>query len=152
MTPVVKNPPASAGDLRDPGSICWSGRSSGGGHGNALQYSSWENPMDRGTWQAIVGRVIKCQTWLKQLSIYAGTFLVLLISFQGLFDKYSLIFFLSPENITPHEGRCCIMLTTVHSRHTVNIYYMYKCVQWYIYNGLAQKSEIWKWLIRMIVI
>ena len=34
---VVK--PANAGDLRDEGSIPWSGRSSGGGHGNPLQYS-----------------------------------------------------------------------------------------------------------------
>ena len=28
------------------------GRSRGGGHGNALQYSCLENPMDRGIWQA----------------------------------------------------------------------------------------------------
>ena len=33
---VVKNPPASAGDLRDVGSIPRSGRSSGGGHDNPL--------------------------------------------------------------------------------------------------------------------
>ena len=30
------------------------GRSPGGGHGNPLQYSCWENPMDRGEWQAAV--------------------------------------------------------------------------------------------------
>ena len=36
---MVKNPPASAGDLRDMGSIPGSGRSSGGGHGNPVQYS-----------------------------------------------------------------------------------------------------------------
>ena len=35
---VVKNPPASVGDLGDPGSISDSGRSPGGGHGNTLQY------------------------------------------------------------------------------------------------------------------
>ena len=33
------------------------GRSPGGGHGNPLQYSCQENPMDRGAWQAIVHRV-----------------------------------------------------------------------------------------------
>ena len=44
---VVKNPPANAGDLRDMGSIPGSGRSPGGGHGNTLQYSFLENPMDR---------------------------------------------------------------------------------------------------------
>ena len=45
---VVKNPPANAGDTRDAGSISGSGRSPGGGHGNPLQYSCLENPMDRG--------------------------------------------------------------------------------------------------------
>ena len=35
------------GDLRDTGSIPGSGRSPGGGHGNPLQYSCLENPMDR---------------------------------------------------------------------------------------------------------
>ena len=56
---VVKNPPASAGDIRDTGSIPGSGRSLGGGHGNPLLYSSLENPMDRGAWQGTVHRVAK---------------------------------------------------------------------------------------------
>ena len=46
---MVKNLPANAGDL---GSIPGWGRSPGEGHGNPLQYSCLENPMDRGTWQA----------------------------------------------------------------------------------------------------
>ena len=50
---VVKNLAANAGDLRDTGLICGSGRSPGGGHGSLLQYSCLENPMDRGAWQAI---------------------------------------------------------------------------------------------------
>ena len=41
----------------DPGSIPGTGRSPGGGHGNPLQYSCLENPMDRGTWQATVHTV-----------------------------------------------------------------------------------------------
>ena len=45
---VVKNPPANAGDIRDGGLIPGLGRSPGGGHGNPLQYSCLENPMDRG--------------------------------------------------------------------------------------------------------
>ena len=49
---VVKNPPANAGDVRDMGSIPRLGRSPGGGHGNPLQYSCLENPMDRGVWWA----------------------------------------------------------------------------------------------------
>ena len=47
---VVENPPANAGDVRDMGSNPGSGRSSGGGHGNPLQYSYLENPTDRETW------------------------------------------------------------------------------------------------------
>ena len=46
--PVVKNPPANAGDPRDVGSIPGLRRSPGGGHGNPLQCSCLENPMDRG--------------------------------------------------------------------------------------------------------
>ena len=49
---VVKNPPANTGDIRDKGLIPGSGRYPGGGHGNPLQYSSLENPMDRGAWWA----------------------------------------------------------------------------------------------------
>ena len=45
----VKNSPASAGDLRGLGSIPGSGRCPGGGHGNPLQHSCLENPMDRGS-------------------------------------------------------------------------------------------------------
>ena len=54
---VVKNLPANAGDIRDPGLIPGSGRSPGGGHSNPLQDSSLENPMYRRTWKAIVHRV-----------------------------------------------------------------------------------------------
>ena len=45
---MVKNLPANSGDARDVGSIPGLGRSSGGGHGNPLQYSCQENSMDRG--------------------------------------------------------------------------------------------------------
>ena len=68
---MVKNPPANAGDGRDPGSIPGSGRSLGGGHGNPLQYSCLENPMDRETWKAAVHGVAQSWTWLKQLSTQA---------------------------------------------------------------------------------
>ena len=68
---AVKNLPANTGDVRDKGSMPWSGRSPGGGHGNPLQYSCLENPMDRGAWQATVHRVAKSWTQLKRLSMYA---------------------------------------------------------------------------------
>ena len=41
---VVKNPPANAGDIRDTGLIPGSGRSTGGGHGNPLQFLAWRIP------------------------------------------------------------------------------------------------------------
>ena len=40
----------SAHNVGDPGSICGLGESPGGGHGNPLQYSCLENPMDKGGW------------------------------------------------------------------------------------------------------
>ena len=49
-----KNLPANAGDIRDTGLTPGSGRFPGGRHGNPLQCSCPENPMDRGAWQAIV--------------------------------------------------------------------------------------------------
>ena len=62
MALVVKNLPVSAGDIIDVGSIPGSGRSPGGGHGNPLQYSCLENPMDIGAWWATVHGVAKSWT------------------------------------------------------------------------------------------
>ena len=59
---MVQDPPASAGDINDAGSIPGSGISSGGGHGNLFQHSCLENHMDRGAWQALVHGVVKSQT------------------------------------------------------------------------------------------
>ena len=56
---VGKESACNVGDL---GSIPGSGRSPGGGHGNPLQYSCLENPMDRGAWWATVHGVTKSQT------------------------------------------------------------------------------------------
>ena len=52
----------NAGDIREAGSIAGLGRAPGGGHGNPLQYSCLENPMDRGAWWAIVLGAAKSQT------------------------------------------------------------------------------------------
>ena len=54
-----KESACNAGDL---GLIPGLGRSRGGGHGNPLQYSCLENPMDRGDCQATVHGVTKNQT------------------------------------------------------------------------------------------
>ena len=67
---VVKILSASAGDVRDMSLIPGSGRPPRGGHGNALQYSYLENPMDRGAWWATVHAVANSRTQLKGLSTH----------------------------------------------------------------------------------
>ena len=57
-----KKSACNAGHTGDVCLILDSGRSPGGGHGNPLQYSCQENPMDRGAWQATVHRVTKSWT------------------------------------------------------------------------------------------
>ena len=71
---VVKNLLASTGDLtdaRDVDSIPGSGRSPRGGHGNPVQYSCLENPMDRGALRATVHGVAKIQI---RLSVHIHTY------------------------------------------------------------------------------
>ena len=51
---VVKESDCNAGDAGDTGVIPGLGRSPGGRHGNPIQYSCLENPMDRGGWQGTV--------------------------------------------------------------------------------------------------
>ena len=59
---MVKNLSASAGDIRDVGSIHGSGRSPGGGYGNPLQYFCVENSKDRRARQDTVHRVAESDT------------------------------------------------------------------------------------------
>ena len=81
---MVKNPPANTGDIRDVSLIPGSGSSPGGGHGNPLQYSCLENPMERGAWWATVHRVAELDTteaiygfssgnvWMRELDCEEG--------------------------------------------------------------------------------
>jgi len=59
---VVKNPPANAGDIKRCSFDPWVGKIPGGGHGNPLQYSCLENPLDSGDWWATVHGVTNSQT------------------------------------------------------------------------------------------
>ena len=68
---LVKNPACHCRSVSDAGSIPGSRRSLGEEHGNPLQYSCLENPMDRGAWCPTVHRVAKSRTWLKLLSTHA---------------------------------------------------------------------------------
>ena len=68
MTLVVKNLPANVGDIRDIGLIPRFIRSPGGGHGNPLQYSCLDSPMDREEPGRLQSTGLQNLTWLKQLS------------------------------------------------------------------------------------
>ena len=62
---MVKNAPANAQDVRDTGLILGLGRCPEEGHGNPLQHSCLENPMDRGALWAMVPRAANRQTRLE---------------------------------------------------------------------------------------
>ena len=67
---VVKNPPVTAGDTGNTGSIPGSGRSPGGGNGNPLQCSCLENSMDRAAWWATVHGDAKSRTRLSDFTFF----------------------------------------------------------------------------------
>ena len=67
---VVKNPHASAGDVKRHGFDPWVRRSSGGGHSNPLQYSCLEKTMDRGPWLQSIATVHSIAE--QQLSMHRG--------------------------------------------------------------------------------
>ena len=90
---MVKNLPANVRAARNVGSIPGSGRSPGERNGNPLQYSWLKNPTDRGAWQAIVHRVAKSQTWLKQLSRHIR------IQFSSVQFSRSVV----SDSLPPHE-------------------------------------------------
>ena len=71
MVLIIKTSPASAGNIRDMGSIPGLGRSPGGGRGNPLQCACLENPRDKesGRLQSVVSA--KSQKQMKQLCTHA---------------------------------------------------------------------------------
>ena len=86
---MVKNLPANAGDM---GWIPGLGRSPGEGHGNSLQYSCLENPMDRGAWHAMGHRVTELENWsnlvhthacMSQYIIHLTNHIDILLGFPG---------------------------------------------------------------------
>ena len=86
---VGKEPACNAGDIGVAGLIPRSGKAPGGGHGNRLQYSCLENPMDRGAQWAMVHGVTESWAWLRQLSKHTCrlTLLVSRLSCSVLFDS-----------------------------------------------------------------
>ena len=77
---MVKNPPADAGNIRDLSSIPGSGKSSGGGHGNPLQYSCLENPMDRKAWRVTVHGVAESRARLRLMLSLSPSYRIISVS------------------------------------------------------------------------
>ena len=75
-------------DVRDASSIPELGRSSGGEHGNPLQYSCPENPIDRGAWWAMVHGVVKTETRQKQLNTTASLTLLSSLTMNRFVDFF----------------------------------------------------------------
>ena len=99
VAPVVKNPTASAGEVRDVGLIPGLGRPPGGGHGNPLQCSCLENPRDRGARQAMVHRVTNSWTPLKLLSTHACIYTHIYLNWQHHSKSLSCLFVVRPPFI-----------------------------------------------------
>ena len=83
-----KEPTCDTEVAGDAGLIPGLGRPPGGGHGNPLQYSCLENPMDRGAWWATVQGVAKSQTRLKQLSLHIQMFVVYPFNFSACLEFF----------------------------------------------------------------
>ena len=72
---VVKNLPAKAGDILRREFISWVRKIPGKGHGTPLQYSSLENPMDKGVRWATMYGITKNQTWLSMHTLLKYIFI-----------------------------------------------------------------------------
>ena len=83
---MVKNLPANAADIRDRVLIPGSRRSPGEGHGNQLQYSSLENPMDREAWKDTAHRVAKNWIPLKNQKEFQKNIYFCFIDYAKAFD------------------------------------------------------------------
>ena len=111
---------ASACNAGDLGSIPGSGRSSGEGHGNPLQYSCLENPMDRGASQATVHGVTKSRTRLSD-----DTLITYCTSFQDCYNKL-------PLNGQLKRTEMYIFVVTARNLKS-------KCPSWFLLKSLKMK-------------
>ena len=92
-------PRGSDGKCGRPGSIPGLGRSPGGGHGNPLQYSCLDNPMDRGAWRAAVHGLAKSQTPLNNKAQHIYKIMSLcMISFLNFFFNFLFSIVVQPVN------------------------------------------------------
>ena len=86
---VVKESLASSGDAGDVSSTPGSGRSSGEGNGNPLQYSCLENSMDSGTWCVIVHGVAESDITKHACMHASDTFISFVYSIRYVSNYFS---------------------------------------------------------------
>ena len=114
MPLVVKTLSASAGGIRNVGSITGLGGSPGGGHGNPLLYSCLETPMNREAWCAAIHGVTKSQTGLERLHRAQPPVPTIVLSVsmnltpQGASSQWNHIFVLFIIGFF-HVAKCCSM-------------------------------------------
>ena len=94
VTLVVKNPPANAGDVRDVLDP-WVRKIPRGRHGNRLQDSYLENPMDRRARWATVYRVAKSWTWLKKLHMPLDSWILFYSMYYNPLSLFCIYIFLN---------------------------------------------------------
>ena len=117
MAQWVKSWPAVQETQADVSLIPGLGRSSEGGHGNPLQYSCLENPMNRGAWWATVHRVAKESDNTEVTEPAYSRFLL-----QGIF---------STQGSNPGLLHCRQIL--YHLSHQGSTIFHYICIYIYIY-------------------
>ena len=143
----------SACSAGDPGSNPGLGRSPGGGNGNPRQYSSLENLMDGGAWQATVHGVTKIRTWLNDF-----TFLSFFLPGRRLGQRNSLtlrnqdIGSSSFRNKHPRCSSHCYSdelkypgrFQYAHNRHMGKgrkLFLQYRYIEWFVVLGSANCSH-----------
>ena len=129
----------SARDTGDMGSIPGLGRSPREGYGDPLHYSCLENPMERGTWQAIAHRVTESATteWLSMRDIlrhFSNTFQLLLLLQRHLLptlvSMLAMFSFLCVVNRSSWFWRSAILLQCIKMRlFLINMFREY-CAFW----------------------
>ena len=136
----VEESACNAAGTGNTGSIPGSGRPPGGGHGNPLQYSCLENPMDKGAWRVTVHSITKSCTQPKRLSMHARDYDAL-----GLRNTYhrikmtSFIYHYTYRTTEEfRENHCSLQYTHTHTHthtHMPKFYFIVKINLFYFFSS-----------------